>query len=373
MAKKRDYYHVLGVDRNASDEQLKKAFRKLAFEFHPDRNKDGEAEEKFKEVNEAYEVLNDHQKRASYDRFGQTGFGGFEGRGFDGFDFGGFGDIFDAFFGGISRTARRTSPQRGADLGYSLSISFEEAVFGCEKGIEIVRTERCSLCHGTRSEPGHQPQRCPTCDGSGELRRAQRSVFGQFVNVTACNQCHGEGAIITRLCSRCKGQGKERKAQKVAVRIPAGIAEGNQIRLSGEGDAGKRGGPPGNLYVNLSVQPHKLFRRDGHHILYEMPINFAQAALGDEIEVPTVDGDVLLKIPAGSQHGRLFRLKEKGVPHLRGHGRGDQLVRLHVVTPQSLNEGQKKLFRELEKTLGKATSPDHEKGFFDRIKDTLSG
>jgi molecular chaperone DnaJ len=373
MAKKRDYYQVLGVDRNATDDDIKKAYRKLAFKYHPDRNKDHGAEESFKEVNEAYEVLSDMQKRSAYDRFGHAGAQTFGGRGFEGFEFGGFGDIFDAFFGGVTGTSRRTGPQRGGDLSYGLAISFEEAVFGCEKEVEIVRTESCSVCHGTRSAPGSEPEKCAVCNGSGEVRRSQRNIFGQFVNVTACNRCSGEGRVVTDPCARCGGRGKERVTRRVAVKIPAGVDDGTQVRLSGEGDAGTRGGPAGNLYVALSVRSHKLFRRDRDAILYDLPVNFAQAALGDEVEVPTVDGSFALKIPAGSQHGKVFRLKEQGVPHVRGQGRGDQFVRLHVVTPQSLDAKQKKLFGELAKSLGEATLPGDEKGFFDRIKDTFSG
>ena len=368
MANKRDYYDILGVERNASDDEIKKAFRKLAFQYHPDHNRDQGAEEKFKEVKEAYDILSDTEKRAAYDRFGHAGVQGFGGRGFEGFDFGGFGDIFDAFFGGA---ARRPGPQQGADLSYNLTISFEEAVFGTEKELEIVRTEVCSVCKGSRSEPGSQPARCPTCNGTGEVRRTQRSIFGQFINVTACSRCHGEGRIITKPCTHCNGQGRERFGRKIAVKIPPGVDEGTQIRLSSEGDAGKQGGPQGNLYVSLSVQKHKFFQREGDNILYELPINFAQAALGDEVQIPTVDGDITLKIPAGSQTGKLFRFKEKGVPHLRRPGRGDQLVRLFVVTPSSLDETQKKLLKELAKTLGKATLPKEDRSFFEKIKDTF--
>ena len=370
MAKKRDYYEVLGVDRNASAAELKKAFRKLAMQCHPDRNKDHGAEERFKAINEAYEVLSDPEKRAAYDRFGHAGPQGFGGRGFEGFDFRGFGDIFEAFFGGTG-AARRAGPQRGSDLHYSLTISFEEAVFGCEKKVEIARTELCSACHGTKSEPGSQPARCSACDGTGEVRQAHRSIFGQFINATACSQCRGDGRIITKPCTNCKGQGKERRVRKVAIKVPAGVDEGIQIRLSGEGDVGRNGGSPGNLYVTLSVRKHKFFKRDGAHILYELPINFAQAALGGEVEIPTLDDGLTLKIPAGCQNGRVFRLKEKGVPHLRGHGRGDQLVRVHVVTPQSLDDKQKRLFKELSKSLEEATLPHEDKSFFDKIKDTF--
>ncbi len=372
MANKRDYYEVLGVGSNASAAEIKKAFRKLAMQCHPDRNKDHGAEERFKEINEAYEVLSDPDKRAAYDRFGHAGAQGFGGRGFEGFDFGGFGDIFETFFGGIG-TARRAGPQRGGDLRYSLTISFEDAVFGCENEVEIVRTEACSVCHGTKSEPGSQPERCYACNGTGEVRRAQRSLFGQFINVTACSQCRGEGRIITRPCPNCKGQGKERVARKVAFKVPPGVDQGIQIRLSGEGDIGRNGGSPGNLYVTLSVRKHKFFKRDGDHILYELPINFAQAALGDEVKVPTLDDGFALKIPAGCQNGRIFRIKEKGVPRLRGHGRGDQLVRVHVVTPESLDDRQKKVFEELAKSLEEATLPHEDKSFFDKIKDTFGG
>ena len=373
MANKRDYYDVLGVDQNASAAEIKKAFRKLAMQSHPDRNKDQGAEERFKEINEAYEVLSDPDKRAAYDRFGHAGIEGFGGRGFEGFGFGGFGDIFEAFFGG-ARTTRRAGPQRGEDLHYSLTISFEESIFGCEKEVEIVRTEVCSVCHGARSKPGSQPERCPACNGTGQVRQAQRSIFGQFINVTTCSQCRGEGKIITNPCPHCKGQGKERKARKVAIKVPAGVDDSIQIRLSGEGDVGRNGGSPGNLYVTLSVRKHKFFKRDGDHILYELPINFAQAALGAEVGIPTLDDDgFTLKIPAGCQNGRIFRLKEKGVPHLRGHGRGDQLVRVHVVTPQSLDDKQKKLFEELKKSLEEATLPHEDKSLFDKIKDTFGG
>jgi len=370
MANKRDYYEVLGVDRNTSPADIKKAFRRLAFKHHPDHNKDHGAEERFKEISEAYEVLSDPDKRAAYDRFGHAGAQGFGGRGFEGFDFGGFGDIFEAFFGGAT-TSRRGGPQRGGDLRYSLDISFAAAVFGCEKEIEIVRTERCSVCSGTRSEPGSQPERCPACNGTGEVRQAQRSIFGQFINVTTCSQCHGEGRIITKPCHHCKGQGRERVARKIAIKVPAGVDDGTQIRISGEGDTGRSGGSQGNLYVTLSVKKHKFFKRDGNDILYELPINFVQAALGDDIKIPTLDGDFTLKIPAGCQSGRIFRLKERGVVHLRGYSRGDQLVRVHVVTPQSLDAKQKKLLRELAKDLEEAKLPQDDRSFFDKVKDTF--
>lgn len=367
MATKRDYYEVLGVDRSASEDKIKRAFRKLAFKYHPDRNRDDGAEDKFKELNEAYEVLSDPDKRASYDRFGHAGEG--FGKGFEGFDiFRGFGDIFDAFFGGATTTTKR-GPQRGADLRYNLTITFEEAVFGCENEIEIRHVENCSQCRGMGSEPGSQPQKCPECDGSGQLRRVQRSVFGQFVNVTPCSRCGGEGRIITKPCSQCRGSGREETTHRISITVPAGVDDGSQIRISGEGNAGARGGGTGNLYIILSVKEHQLFKRRGNEILYDLPINFAQAALGADIEVPTVDGPSPLKIPPKTQTGKLFRLHGKGVPHLRGGGRGDQLVMAHVVTPGALNEKQRRLFEELAETMGPAVMPKEEKGFFHRLKD----
>ncbi len=351
MAVKRDYYEVLGVSRDATPEEIKKAFRKLAFQYHPDRNRDGGAEEKFKEVNEAYEVLSDADKRAAYDRFGHGSTEGFFGRGFEGFDFGGFGDIFEAFFGGTSTSTRQT-PRRGNDLRYRVSISFEEAALGCEREIEIKRTEVCSTCHGTGSKPGSQPKRCPSCDGTGQIRRVQRSLFGQFINTSVCSQCHGEGRIVTDPCQDCKGTGFQKQKRRIAVTVPPGVDDGNGIKLRGEGDAGSRGGTPGNLYVVLSVAKHEFFVRDGDNVLFELPVNFAQAALGTEVEVPTLYGKEKLKISAGSQTGKVLRLKDKGIPHLHGSGRGDHLVRLCVVTPESLNKEQRKLFEDLAKSLG---------------------
>ncbi len=353
MPAKRDYYEVLGVSENATDEEIKRAFRKLAFEYHPDRNRDDGAEGKFKEVNEAYEVLADPDKRAAYDRFGHSGAGGVFGRGFEGFDFSGFGDIFDAFFGGAT-TATRQAPQQGADLQHKLTITFEEAAFGCEKEINISRIESCSLCQGVGSKPGSQPSRCPSCDGTGRVRRVQQSLFGRFTNVTTCSRCHGEGRVITEPCPQCRGTGKDKRKRDIIVKTPAGVDDGTQVRIIGEGNAGTRGGPSGDLYIMLSVQQHEFFERDGDNILYELPINFAQAALGIEVEVPTLDGNTKLKIPAGSQTGSVFRLKGRGVTHLRRNGRGDQLVELLIVTPDSLNKKQRQLFQELADSLGPA-------------------
>ena len=351
MAVKRDYYEVLGLPRDASSEDIKKVFRKLAFQYHPDRNHDNGASEKFKEINEAYEVLSDADKRAAYDRYGHNGAENLFGRGFEGFDMGGFGDLFEAFFGGTGGASRQTA-KRGNDLRYNIKVTFEEAALGCEKEIEITRTEVCSTCHGTRSQPGSQPKRCSTCDGAGQIRRVQRSLFGQFINTAVCSDCRGEGVLITDPCHDCKGSGYQKQKRRISVKVPAGIDDGNGIRLSGEGEAGYRSGPAGNLYVMISVKPHEFFTREGDSVLYELSVNFAQAALGVEAEVPTLHGVSKLKIPAGSQTGKVFRLKDKGIPHLHGMGRGDQMVVLRVVTPESLTKEQRRLFEELAKSLG---------------------
>jgi len=372
MPTKRDYYEILGVDRNATDEEIKRAFRKLAFKYHPDHNHKDGAEDRFKEVNEAYEVLSDSDKRAAYDRFGHGGAESIWGRGFEGFDFGGFGDIFDAFFGGAT-TAARQAPQRGADLHFGITITFEEAAFGCEREINILRTENCSLCSGVGSKPGSQPSRCPNCNGTGQVRRVQQSIFGRFTNITTCGRCHGEGRIITDPCPQCRGTGKEKRQRSIRVKIPAGVDDGSQIRLSGEGETGIRGGSSGSLYITLSIEQHEFFTRDGDNILYELPINFAQAALGAEVEVPTLDGKTKLKVPAGSQTGTVFRLKAQGVPHLHRSGRGDQLVVLIVVTPDSLTKQQRQLFQELASSLSSANMPPSGKwgGLLDRFKSVF--
>ena len=353
MATKQDYYEILGVPRTATDKEIKKAFRRLAFEYHPDHNHKDGAEEKFKEINEAYEVLSDANKRAAYDHFGHGGTEDFFSRGFEGFDFGGFGDIFEAFFGGMTSASHRTS-QRGADLHYQVTTSFEEAAFGCEKEISIKRTEVCSLCRGTGAKPGSQSSRCPNCNGTGQVRKVQRSLFGRFINAAICDQCRGEGKVITEPCPQCRGAGREKHQRRISIKVPPGVEDGSRIRLSGEGEAGMRGGSPGDLYVSLSVLKHEFFVRDGNDILYELPINFAQAALGAEVEIPTLYGKTKLNIPASSQTGKIFRLKAKGIPHLHRNGQGDQIVRLFVATPESLTKQQRQLFQELAGTLGPA-------------------
>ena len=369
MPAKRDYYEVLGIGRNATDEEIKRAFRKLAFKHHPDHNHQDGAEERFKEVNEAYEALSDPDKRAAYDRFGHGGAEGFFGRGFEGFDFGGFGDIFDAFFGGAT-TATRQAPRRGADLHCNIAITFEEAAFGYEKEITISRTENCSLCHGVGARPGSQPSRCPNCNGTGQVRRVQQSIFGRFTNIATCSRCHGEGRIITDPCPQCRGTGVEKRQRSILVKIPGGVDDSSQIRLSGEGEAGVRGGSAGNLYISLSVKPHEFFIRDNDNVLYELPINFAQAALGTEVQIPTLDGKIKLKVPAGSQTGKVFHLKGQGIPHLRRNGRGDQLVTLFVVTPEKLSGRQRQLFQELADSLGSANMPPEKReGLLGRFRN----
>ena len=356
MAIKRDYYEVLGVSRNASDEEIKRAFRKLAFQYHPDHNRNPGAEDKFKEINEAYQVLSDQEKRSSYDRYGRVDI-----KGWEGFPDFGLGDIFESFFGGFGgtpfgRTAQR-APQKGDSLRTHLNLSFEEAVFGCQKEVEIQRIENCPLCRGVGSQPGTNPQTCPECRGTGQVRKVQQSIFGRFSHISTCPLCKGSGTIITNPCSQCRGKGRVKAKRKLMVDIPAGVDDGYQVHLDGEGDAGLYGGAPGALYIDLSVRPHNLFHRDGVDILCELPINFAQATLGDEIEVPSLDGKASLRIPPGTQNGRVFRLKGKGVPQLNGRGKGDQLVKVVVVTPRHLDGKQRRLFEELAKILPQAKLP----------------
>jgi molecular chaperone DnaJ len=374
----RDYYEVLGVERSADAAELKRAYRKLAMEYHPDRNQADGAAEKFKEINQAYEILTDDQKRAAYDRFGHAGVEGNGGPGgFDGFThFDGFGDIFDAFFGGGqrgSRGGRRRGPARGADLRYNLRLTFEEAVFGTEKEIEFQRQERCARCAGKGAEPGTELATCPECNGAGEIRRSQQSIFGQFVNVAACARCQGEGRIVPNPCEDCRGTGRIRESRKIAVKVPAGVDNGAQIRISNEGEAGARGGEQGNLYVVLAVADHERFQRVEDHIVLELPVNIAQATLGAELSIPTIDGEMDLEIPAGTQSGEDFVIRGKGVPHLRGAGRGDMVVRVTVVVPESLTDEQRGLLEQLAATMGTPTLPKQNRGFFERIRDAMAG
>jgi molecular chaperone DnaJ len=364
---KRDYYEVLGVTRTATEDEIKKAFRRLAKQYHPDANKEQGAEARFIEINEAYEILSDAQKRSAYDRFGHAGVtNGAGAAGFNG-DFGGFGsinDLFETFFASASASQRRTGSQRGADLRYDLTITFEEAVFGCQKDIELPRWENCTTCSGSGAAPGTSTARCSACQGTGEIRRVQQSIFGQFVNVTMCERCRGEGRVITTPCEKCRGQGRVRNNRRVKVNIPAGVDDGINVRVTGEGEVSSRGGTPGNLYVILSVKPHPFFKRNGNDIIYELPISFTQAALGAEVEVPTVDNKTtMLKIPPGTQSGRTFRLKNMGVPVVHSTARGDQHVTVKVVTPTNLSPEEKRLFEELER-LEKERSDQNDKSIF---------
>jgi len=385
VSEKRDYYEVLGVDKNASETEIKKAFKKMARKYHPDLNRDNpkEAEEKFKEVNEAYEILSNPQKKAQYDQFGHAafdgagnmnggagGFGGFGGGGFGGFEGaeGGFGDIFDMFFGGSGgRQSRRPGPERGSDLRYDLEISFEEAAFGKDTELSIPRTESCSTCHGSGAAPGTQPEECPQCHGSGQVQHAQNTPFGRIVNSHVCDRCGGTGKIVKTPCHDCGGKGRRSVRRKIQVKIPAGVDQGSRIRVGGAGEAGVRGGGNGDLYVYIFVKPHKLFQRDGSDVLCEVPVSFVQAALGDTVEVPTLDGKVEIKIPAGIQSGTVLRLKGKGIPYLRGSGRGDQHVRVKVLTPQKLSSKQKDILKEFGELSGESVNPE-QKSFMDTVR-----
>lgn len=368
---KRDYYEVLGLDKNASKEEIKKAYRKLSKKYHPDINKEADAADKFKEVKEAYEVLSDDQKRDQYDRFGHTdpnqGFGGFGGDG----DFGGFGgfeDIFSTFFGGgSSRRRDPNAPRQGADLQYTMTLTFKEAVFGKETEIEIPREETCDTCHGSGAKPGTQPETCSHCHGSGQINTEQNTPFGKIVNRRVCHYCNGTGKMIKNKCKTCGGTGKVKKRRRINVKIPAGVDDGQQLRVSGQGEPGVNGGPAGDLYVVFHVREHEFFERDGDDIYCEIPITFAQAALGDEIEVPTLHGKVKLKVPAGTQTGTKFRLRGKGVPNVRGYGTGDQHIHVKVITPTKLTDKQKQLLREFSETEG-STPDEHNESFIDKMK-----
>ncbi|NLL31521.1 MAG: molecular chaperone DnaJ [Clostridiales bacterium] len=377
MANK-DYYQILGLEKGASDDEIKRAFRKLAIKYHPDKNQgNAEAEVKFKEINEAYQVLSDPEKKARYDQFGTadfdgSGFGAGGFGGFDGFDFsdlGGFGDIFDTFFGGGGSGRRRNGPQRGADLEYVLNLTFEEAVFGVEKEISINRSESCDSCSGTGAKAGTSPKTCPTCNGSGQIRVQRQTPLGNFVSTSTCNQCGGKGQVVDNPCTTCHGKGSVRKNRKISVNIPAGVDTGNVMPLRGQGEHGKNGGPAGDLYVRIKVAPSKKFTRKGSDIYIDTHISMGHAALGVEVTVPTVDGDVKYKIPAGTQSGTLFRLKGKGVPRVNSSGRGDQYVKVIVDIPKNLNEKQKDALRAFMEACGETvpeeTSPKRKlKNFF---------
>ena len=369
MAIKRDYYEVLGVSRDCSPEELKRTFRKLAMELHPDRNPgNAEAEVQFKVAAEAYQVLSDPDRRRSYDTFGHAGVGA--GTGAEGFEGFGFGDIFDAFFGSGFSNRGQGRNVRGSDLRYDLTIDFEEAYQGVEREIEVPRLVVCGKCSGNGAEPGTGVETCGTCGGSGQVRRAAQSIFGQVVNVVSCPACQGQGRLVRHPCSDCRGQGRIEQTKRLNLRIPAGVDTGSQIRLTAEGEAGVRGGPPGDLYVVIRVRGHAQLTRREQDVIYELKLNIVQAALGDRIEVPTVDGPVEVSIPAGTQYGQTFRLGGKGIPHVRTGRRGDQFVVAQIVVPKDLNSSQKALLKQVGGLTGKPERVS--KGFFDKLRQAIN-
>ncbi len=392
---KQDYYELLGVDKSADDAELKKAYRKLAMKYHPDRNPDDkEAETKFKEINEAYEVLGDPEKRKLYDQFGHAGvnqnggaggFGGFEG------GFGGFEDIinemFGGGFGGFSSQSRRNAPRKGKDTRVDITLTFEEAAFGTEKTIEFLRTEECDVCHGSGAKPGTDTHTCSTCNGTGEVRYSQRSLFGESISVKVCPTCKGKGEVFDEACHQCKGHGKIKKRYKETIQIPAGVFHGANMQLRGKADLGTNGGPRGDVVIVLRVKAHKFFTRDGNDIYYDLWVSYPQAVLGSEVMVPTLDGKAKFSIPAGTPSGKQFKLKGKGIPVLNGYGRGDQYVKVNVEIPTSLNKKQKELLEAFNESLtsnnarvDEDDSSDHskkgkkkdDKSFFGKMKDAFN-
>ena len=377
---KRDYYEVLGVEKSASDDEIKKAYRKQAKKYHPDMNPgDKAAEAKFKEVNEAYEVLSDKEKRSRYDQFGHAGvdpnFGAGAG-GYGGFDMGDLGDIFGSFFGGgfggggfggFSGQPRPNAPQKGESLRVNLTITFEEAAFGCEKSIDLNRTEQCDTCHGSGCQPGTTADTCPECHGSGQVQIRRQTPLGVMATSTTCTKCGGTGKIIHSPCTACHGNGSIRKKSRVTVTIPAGIDDGQAIKMQGKGNAGKNGGPAGDLIVGIRVKPHNKFMREGTTVLYEQPVSFYQAAMGATLEIPTIDGKVKYDLPAGTQTGTTFRLRGKGIPELHGRGRGDQYVTVTVKVPTSLNAEQKAALH----AFGEATGEKVPESGFEGLKSFL--
>ncbi len=368
---KRDYYDILGISRDATKSKIRDAYRKLAFKYHPDRNKDSGAEEKFKEISEAYAVLSDDEKRRQYDQFGHAGISGkytwddiYRGVDFDeifrdmGFGFGGFDSIFDMFFRGAPR---RRGPTKGRDLRYDLEITLEEAAGGLSTQIEIPRRETCETCRGTGAKAGTEPRTCPDCQGAGQVRNVRATGFTRFVQITTCNKCRGNGRIIDTPCNICNGTGTVQRRRKIDITIPAGVDTGSHLRLSGQGEATPGAGPPGDLYVVIHVRPHQHFKRSGNDIIYEMEIGYAQAALGAKVEVQTLNGKAELKIPRGTQPGTIFRLRGRGMPSLHGGRKGDELVRVNLRVPKKLSKKQKELLKELAKESGEEVET---RGFF---------
>lgn len=376
---KRDYYEVLGVDRGASDEEIKKAYRRLTRKLHPDVNKDDpQAEAKFKELNEAYGVLSNAEMRSRYDQFGHAGFepgqggeGGFDFGGFGGFDFGDLGSIFETFFGGAPRAARR-GPERGADLRADLRITLKEVAAGTVREVEVQRHEACERCRGTGAEPGTEVRTCPKCGGSGQVQQVRGGGFARFVTVGTCEQCRGEGRIIDRPCQECRGSGKVARRRRIEVRVPPGIESGDGLRLAGQGEAGRRGGPPGDFLVFITVEPHPVFERRGAELYCEVPVNIVEAALGAEIEVPTLDGQERVTIPPGTQTGSTKVLSGRGLPHKRGYGKGDLHLRYRVMTPTRLNAKQKELLRAFA-AAGEESGEEERSGLFGRVREAFRG
>ncbi|MDT2731508.1 molecular chaperone DnaJ [Streptococcus parauberis] len=368
-----EFYERLGVSKDASSDEIKKAYRKMSKKYHPDINKEAGAEQKYKDVQEAYETLSDSQKRAAYDQYGAAGAqGGFGGQGgFDGAGFGGFEDIFSSFFGGGGGMRNPNAPRQGDDLQYRVNLSFEEAVFGAEKEVTYNRESSCSTCNGSGAKPGTSPVTCGRCHGAGVINVDTQTPLGMMRRQVTCDVCHGTGKEIKEPCQTCHGTGHEKEVHKVSVKIPAGVETGQQIRLQGQGEAGTNGGPYGDLFVILNVLPSKQFERNGSTIYYTMNISFVQAALGANVDIPTVHGEVEMSIPAGTQTGKVFRLKGKGAPKLRGAGQGDQHVTINVVTPTKLNDQQKEALEAFAAASGESISRPKKKGFFDKMKDVI--
>ena len=370
-----EYYDRLGVSKDASQDEIKRAYRKMSKKYHPDINKEPGADEKYKEVQEAYETLSDDQKRAAYDQYGPDGANGFGGQGgFGGFDggagFGGFEDIFSSFFGG-GATRNPNAPRQGDDLQYRVNLSFEEAIFGAEKEVHYNREATCKTCSGSGAKPGTSPVTCGRCHGQGVINVDTQTPLGMMRRQVTCDVCHGTGQEIKEPCQTCHGTGHEKQSHKVSVKIPAGVETGQQIRLAGQGEAGFNGGPYGDLFVIINVNPSDKFTRDGSTIYYTLNISFVQAALGDTVEVPTVHGNVEMTIPAGTQTGKTFRLKGKGAPRLRGGSQGDQHVTVKIVTPTKLNDAQKEALLAFAKASGDEKIAPQKKGFFNKVKDAL--
>ena len=370
-----EYYDRLGVSKDASQDEIKRAYRKMSKKYHPDINKEPGAEEKYKEVQEAYETLSDDQKRAAYDQYGPDGANGFGGQGgFGGFDggagFGGFEDIFSSFFGG-GATRNPNAPRQGDDLQYRVNLSFEEAIFGAEKEVHYNREATCKTCSGSGAKPGTSPVTCGRCHGQGVINVDTQTPLGMMRRQVTCDVCHGTGQEIKEPCQTCHGTGHEKQSHKVSVKIPAGVETGQQIRLAGQGEAGFNGGPYGDLFVIINVNPSDKFTRDGSTIYYTLNISFVQAALGDTVDVPTVHGNVEMTIPAGTQTGKTFRLKGKGAPRLRGGSQGDQHVTVKIVTPTKLNDAQKEALLAFAKASGDEKIAPQKKGFFNKVKDAL--